>query len=177
MRPILRATEVPCQPQPMNLRRALPILFVAAFVTGAAVKCATTQNLVQDVKTCFGPDVKMDEQDILTQLGQDLSCDVAAPAAVPACALTSLVTLAEEIGPNGKTDLQCVIHKMATSVAADAALKPGADPKSAVSYRRAKYLDQNWPAELSWNDGARGPVYAAACRGHGAPGLVGGGGG
>jgi hypothetical protein len=93
-------------------------------------------TIADDVKTCFGSDVKGDLGDIVKGIGTALVCDVESGGiALPACTIEGLQTIAQEIGPSGKADVSCVVEKLAQDAAGQ---KVGASPEEVLRTRRAK---------------------------------------
>jgi hypothetical protein len=157
-----------------TLRRFILPAFVLGVLLGTSIRCAHVNKLADDIKACFGPDVKQDTGDLVSAIGNALVCDIESGGnAIPVCTTEALATIAEEIGPSGNADVKCVVEKLATDAAS---AKPGASPQDVVKYERAKMLKAKWPKRLSSNSWSTRWRFAAASPPGGGPGVVGGGG-
>jgi len=128
------------------------IAFVAAFGAGAS-GCflpKKVKDVPDDIRQCFGPDVKGAIGDLVNGIETALVCELSSGGqALPACVIEGLQTVAEEIGPSGKADVQCVIDKIAKDAAARVG-KTGLTPEEVVRDQRAKLLSERG-VFLSWN--------------------------
>lgn len=116
---------------------ALPVA-MSTGLQGCSFFEKKAKTVADDVKTCFGPDVKGDLGDLVKGIGTSLICDLASGGnALPACTIEGLQTIADEIGPNGKKDVQCVVQKLAQDAAGE---KVGASPEETIQTQRAKLL-------------------------------------
>lgn len=129
----------------------LPLLIVGPFLLASSMAvglqgCALFQKKVKDIpddiRQCFGPDVKGDLGSLVSGIEAALVCELSSGGnALPACVIEGLQTIADRIGPSGKADVRCVIDKIATDAAARQG-KAGLTPEEAVRDARAKLLNK-----------------------------------